>query len=872
MEKSIFFLFPLLLFGIVAAAPRDTSYVVSSTEPSSNGGKEGTTSKNLNQHPEIYEMDISSNISNRFAKTLVVSKVRNEGIVAKETTFTVVLPDKAFISEFVMESGGKSYKAYIKGKEEAKQIYNEAVASGQSAGHVAVSTRNSKKFTVSVNVEPESKVVFLLTYEELLDRRNDQYELIVNIHPGQIVKDLNVKVQINESRPLKFVRTPSLRSGNEISKNEDKLNPSSQLEIINSTSAVVKFNPDSEDQRQFARYLGDKESSGLSGQFVVQYDVERDPHGGEVLLQDGYFVHFFAPTDLEPLPKHVLLVLDTSSSMSGRKIEQVKDALKSILNELREQDILSIIDFGSSVSVWNVAQEQRTPIDYGYGFNYEEPFSKLSKEEFPAALTADNQTLIKANRVIDSLRAYGMTNIIGGLEAALYLAKVRQDHPSDKKYQPVIIFLTDGDPNVGVYSTQTITNIVTRLNTESKIPIYSLSFGEDADKEFLRKLSLKNQGFARHIYEAADASLQIQEFYKQVSSPLLSNITFKYNAEVKEVTKTKFPIYFKGSEIVVSGRYDNLESHLNIARPVDCWATEPKVLPPTVERSVTSLERLWAYLTVKQLLDERELAENKTELTKKALDLALKYSFVTDITSLVVVKPNETTRVSTEDAYRAQTGDISDRTSTVQQSYYRSSGFSSSNRMFYQPHYSMLASRAYISPRIGSAYDYGGSYGSGIADYGKSAWPHPPPPPPTAAATISASKLSKFVDTSTELTSTSNPNALNISSPPTPSTTTIPKVVDILPWLASKLNPNGSLIIGQNIYDLGESYRPIIDQECPQTPLNATQSGTCSTLSLCPEVHSFLTDFSIYQQYFCSIEITDKKYAGVCCPPKKQKN
>lgn len=68
------------------------------------------------------------------------------------------------------------------------------MASGQSAGHVAASARDSNRFTVSVNIEPESKVVFLLTYEELLERKNDQYELIVNIRPGQIVKDLNVKV------------------------------------------------------------------------------------------------------------------------------------------------------------------------------------------------------------------------------------------------------------------------------------------------------------------------------------------------------------------------------------------------------------------------------------------------------------------------------------------------------------------------------------------------------------------------------------------------------------------------------------------------------------------------------------------------------
>lgn len=73
-------------------------------------------------------------------------------------------------------------------------------------------------------------------------------------------------------------------------------------------------------------------------------------------------------------------------------------------------------------------------------------------------------------------------------------------------------------------------------------------------------------------------------------------------------------------------------------------------VPSVVETPVSSLERLWAYLTIKQKLEERELAENKTQLTKEALDLALKYSFVTDVSSLVVVKPNDTSAVNTEDA------------------------------------------------------------------------------------------------------------------------------------------------------------------------------------------------------------------------------
>lgn len=48
------------------------------------------------------------------------------------------------------------------------------------------SARDSNVFTVSVNVEPQSKVTFNLTYEQLLTRTLGLYENIVNVNPGQV--------------------------------------------------------------------------------------------------------------------------------------------------------------------------------------------------------------------------------------------------------------------------------------------------------------------------------------------------------------------------------------------------------------------------------------------------------------------------------------------------------------------------------------------------------------------------------------------------------------------------------------------------------------------------------------------------------------
>lgn len=65
-------------------------------------------------------------------------------------------------------------------------------------------------------------------------------------------------------------------------------------------------------------------------------------------------MHFFAPPGREPLPKYILFVLDTSGSMYGTKISQLKTAMKSILQELKSQDKFHLVEFNSQVEVLNL--------------------------------------------------------------------------------------------------------------------------------------------------------------------------------------------------------------------------------------------------------------------------------------------------------------------------------------------------------------------------------------------------------------------------------------------------------------------------------------------------------------------------------------
>jgi uncharacterized protein YegL len=56
-------------------------------------------------------------------------------------------------------------------------------------------------------------------------------------------------------------------------------------------------------------------------------------------------------SSVSALPKHAIFVLDSSASMWGLKLEQLKIAMSQILRQLRKQDVFSIVTFGNRASV-----------------------------------------------------------------------------------------------------------------------------------------------------------------------------------------------------------------------------------------------------------------------------------------------------------------------------------------------------------------------------------------------------------------------------------------------------------------------------------------------------------------------------------------
>uniref|UniRef100_A0AC11CJ69 Inter-alpha-trypsin inhibitor heavy chain 3 n=1 Tax=Ovis aries TaxID=9940 RepID=A0AC11CJ69_SHEEP len=463
---------------------------------------------------EVYSTKVNCKVTSRFAHNVVTTRAVNHANTAKEVSFDVELPKTAFITNFTLTIDGVTYPGNVKEKEVAKKQYEKAVSQGKTAGLVKASGRKLEKFTVSVNVAAGSKVTFELTYEELLKRHKGKYEMYLKVQPKQLVKHFEITVDIFEPQGISTLDAEASFITND-------LLGSALTKSFSGKKGHVSFKPSLDQQRSCPTCT----DSLLKGDFIITYDVNRESPAN-VQIVNGYFVHFFAPQGLPVVPKSVVFVIDVSGSMHGRKMEQTKDALLKILEDVKQDDYLNFILFSGDVTTWKDSLVPATP-----------------------------ENIQEARKFVMDIHDQGMTNINDALLRGIsMLNKAREEHTVPERSTSIIIMLTDGDANVGESRPEKIQENV-RNAIGGKFPLYNLGFGNNLNYNFLENMALENHGLARRIYEDSDASLQLQGFYEEVANPLLTGVEAEYpqNA-ILDLTQNSYQHFYDGSEIVVAGR------------------------------------------------------------------------------------------------------------------------------------------------------------------------------------------------------------------------------------------------------------------------------------------------------------------------------
>lgn len=392
---------------------------------------------------------------------------------------------------------GKEYRADVLPNEEASEKFESAASEGRTAG--LLETKDENLFAYALSFEPEQSIIVKLTYEQALKKTLGEYELIQFLESGKAADNLSVTININSENQLTRLEVPDF--------------PAAEVEYHSANSGQVRY----------------ETNSHPTSEIRVMFETENPPLNGNMLFYEnggeGYFMHVFSPEEADlgtsAMDKEVVFVLDKSGSMEGYKIEQVKEVFGKIIEDLPSGDYFNLIFFDSTVQ------------------SYSETLLKADPEEKEGALD-----------FVNSLEADGGTNINEALLTALGMFS-----PESQRV-PIIVFLTDGEPTIGVVSPYAIRQNIKDANT-AQVSIFSSAFGieNESNYHFLRAMSLENYGIAESFYLKNNASEEIGSFYETISTPLVTDMDFSYSGGVTELVNTGEKNLFAGSDAIVLGKY-----------------------------------------------------------------------------------------------------------------------------------------------------------------------------------------------------------------------------------------------------------------------------------------------------------------------------
>lgn len=547
--------------------------------------------------PVVASMQITADVTNGYAVTTVEEKLNNPRDTAAEGEFKFLIPPDAFISRFSLIVDGVEYNADVLPKEVAREKFEAAASKGKPAG--LLETRKRNVFSYSLSFAPYQSIIVRLTYEQPVKKLLGEYEYVLPLrimdmaHP---VQNLSVNISVASVNELTRIETPGFTEAHRT--------------YISTTEGRITY---------AARALPDKD-------LTVLFTTKNPPLNGEMLFyttgEQGYLMHIFSPSEEDlgtsALSKDIIFVIDKSGSMSGDKIEQVKHVFTAIIADLPPDDYFNILFFDGNVRAY-----QRTLME------------------------ASTEKKAEAANFINSLDADGSTNINQALRDALSMFE-----PGCERV-PIIVFLTDGEPTMGITSPYVIRKNAWEAN-HAEVSLFTIAFGitDESYYDFLKALSLENYGKAERFYPEENAEVEISGFYDTISTPLTTNMEFSYTDSVSEVVNTGLKNLFAGSDAVVVAKYPGSTTRITSSITATT-RTGSRTFEQTF--SVVSgpenafIPRLWAYSRIRKLLDRIDVEGETETLVSAITDISTEFKFVTPYTSLFVEVPaaEEVTKVTT---------------------------------------------------------------------------------------------------------------------------------------------------------------------------------------------------------------------------------
>ena len=539
---------------------------------------------------EVVYHKVDVKIDGPSAITKIDQSFYNPSNYQLEGFYIFPIPKGAVINNFTMIINGKETKAELLDSDKARKIYEDIVRQMRDPALLEYSEQNIFKLRI-FPIEPRSEKKISISYTQILESDNNLFEYIYPLNTEKFsakpLKDVSVKIDLKSNEKIKNIYCPT----HEV----DIVNKDDNHSIISYEAENVK--PDIDFKLYFAK------NSSTVGLSLINYKSGS---------KDGYFLLSASPSiEIEKNNienKDITFILDVSGSMSGEKLEQAKKALLYCVNNLNVGDQFNIIRFSTEA----------------YSL-----FKSLEK--------ADKQNINEAKRFIDDLQAIGGTNI----EEAFNLA-FKNYKESDRPH--FVVFLTDGKPTIGEMNDDKLVKRILSANKNNS-RIFTFGIGDEINTHLLDKLTDATKAWRTYVSDEEDIEIKVSNFYDKIQSPVLSNLKLDFdNIEVYQTYPKDLPDLFKGSNLLVFGRYKgNGNAKISISGKLN---GKQKVF--SLQNDFTSsddeynfIPPLWASRRIGHLLDLIRLNGEDKELVDEVTMLAREHGIITPYTSYLIMEDEE---------------------------------------------------------------------------------------------------------------------------------------------------------------------------------------------------------------------------------------
>lgn len=523
-------------------------------------------------------------------------------------TYKLPLPADGAVSGFAFRIGEQRIVGEVDTKKEARQRFEDAILEGKTAA--LLDQERSSLFTQEVgNVPPRTEVVCEVQIDQKLAWLSDgawEWRFPTVVAPrylgatGRVADHAQVTVDVaDEALPVKLGLSLSIRD-----RLADGARPESPSHPLHSGKGLGRVDVT----------FGDERGVGLDRDVVVRWRVAELKVGTELdvarptrtaIADFAYGLLTLVPPAVEarmpPVPRDLIVLLDTSGSMSGAPLDQARRVTSALVDSLNDQDQLELIEFSNSPRRW-----KRGPVN----------------------ATASNRK--DAQAWLARLRASGGTEMKSGILEAL--SPLRADA------QRQVVLITDG--LIG-FEDEVLAAISQRLPKGSRV--HTVGVGSGVNRRLTQPAARAGRGVELVMGLGEDVEPQVKRLLSRTATPLVTNVEVTGTA-VEAVAPFRVPDLYGGSPAMVSIKLRAQGGTIVVRGDTAQGELNETIHVKPVERGEGS--QAIAALFARELVEDFELAlgtgGRKGEIDPQIERVGLDFQISTRLTSWIAVSDKAT--------------------------------------------------------------------------------------------------------------------------------------------------------------------------------------------------------------------------------------